>query len=119
VFLRAEHFDPVKAAGKMARYFNNKLELWGDAKLVNRLTLDDLGEKEMEHLYAGSTQFTPVNEGGLQAAYFLLSANKDISDWKAITRYMWYQILSFILENEEAQKRGNVGLVGMALGIFL
>jgi hypothetical protein len=40
----------VKAAAKMARYFNNKLELWGDAKLVKRLTLEDLGEKEMENL---------------------------------------------------------------------
>jgi hypothetical protein len=52
-----------------------------------------------------------IYEGGLQAVYFLPSAGKDISDWRAYTRYMWYQMLSFILENEEAQKRGNVGVV--------
>jgi hypothetical protein len=48
--LRAEEFDAKKAAERMVKYFDHKCNLFGEDKLVKRLTLDDLSEDEL-YLY--------------------------------------------------------------------
>lgn len=106
LFLRAERFDPKKAARKMCRYFDHKMELFGYEKLVKKITLDDLGEQEMQAMQEGSFQFIPVNHQGLQAV-FTTSPVMDDLDWKATTRYIFYQVMA-ALEDEEVQKRGIV-----------
>lgn len=108
IFLRAERFDPFNAATKMCRYFEHKLELWGEEKLVKRITLEDLGEKEVQHMNQGSVQTAVVNSKGVRAFIFIPNANEDISDWKAYTRYLWYQIMTLVLEDQDVQRRGMV-----------
>ena len=46
MFLRAERFDAGQAALRMARYFDHKLELFGEEKLAKPITLDDLSQEE-------------------------------------------------------------------------
>lgn len=108
LFLRCERFDTIEAAAKMARYFDHKALLWGEEKLVKRITLEDLGEKEMQHMQWGSVQTPVVNNKGVRCFLFTPTANYDISDWKAFVRYEWYQMMTMILEDEQVQKRGIV-----------
>lgn len=110
IFLRAERFDPVQAAAKMARYFEHKAELWGEDKLVKRITLEDLGEKEMKHMHWGCVHTPVINSKGVRAFLFTPTANDDVSDWKAITRFQWYQWAAMVLEDEQAQKQGVVAV---------
>jgi hypothetical protein len=48
LFLRTEYFDCKKAANRMNRYFQRKLYLFGEEKLVKDITLDDLEETDIE-----------------------------------------------------------------------
>jgi hypothetical protein len=109
MFLRACRFDPKEAAHKMSRFFVHKLELFGDEKLVQDITLDDLGEYEMQHMYDGVIQFPRINDRGMRAQYYMLSANHPVPDehWKSFLRYQFYQLMA-VLEDEEVQKRGIV-----------
>jgi hypothetical protein len=49
-FLRAEEFDADKAAERMAKYFQQKTDLFGEDKVAKRLTIDDLTEEDL-YLY--------------------------------------------------------------------
>jgi hypothetical protein len=47
-FLRADRFCPKKAALRLARHFEAKLELFGPSKLVQDITQQDLQEGDMD-----------------------------------------------------------------------
>jgi hypothetical protein len=107
LFLRAERFDPSKAASKMCRYFEHKMELFGYENLAKRITLEDLDENDMRALYEGSFQVITVNHRGLQAFFASAQVVDCVQDWKSVARYYWYQVMA-ALEDEEVQKRGIV-----------
>ena len=50
MFLRAERFDAPKAAIRLVNHFEGKLVLFGEDKLVKRITLDDLEEEDIEEI---------------------------------------------------------------------
>jgi hypothetical protein len=110
MFLRSERFDAKEAASKMCAYFQHKQTLFGEDKLVKRITLEDMGEKEMVHMHAGYIQTPVINQRGDHAILFMTAANEDMSDWKAVTRYQWYQMMT-LAEDEDVQKRGATGVV--------
>jgi hypothetical protein len=113
MFLRAERFEPFKAALKMCRYFEHKLNLFGDEKLVQRIALEDLGEKEKSLIYSGAAQFLLSNDSSGRAIFFLKISQYDTSDPKAFMRYCWFQVYSMLEENEDIQKRGVVEIVDL------
>lgn len=49
-FLRADRFDAKKAALRLARHFEAKLDLFGPSKLVQDITQQDLQEGDMDGL---------------------------------------------------------------------
>lgn len=110
MFLRAQRFDPVKAAHHICRSFEHKLKLFGDEKLAKKITLDDLGETERNiHMYSGAIQLLPSTDSGGRHVLVMLGPMLDLNeDFDSIIRYAWYQIYSAIEENEEIQKRGMV-----------
>jgi hypothetical protein len=55
MFLRADYYDAGKAAMRMAKFFEHKLELFGEDKLVKKITLEDLNEEELKILRFGSS----------------------------------------------------------------
>lgn len=57
VFLRADAFDAKKAAERMVRHFQFKLELFGLDKLVKHIEVDDMGDSDREFLMLGLTQY--------------------------------------------------------------
>lgn len=48
MFLRADRFDAESAASKLCLHFDHKLELFGEAKLPKKITLEDLNEDDLE-----------------------------------------------------------------------
>lgn len=110
IFLRAERFDPVKAAGKMYRHFNHKLELFGEEKLAKRITLDDLGEGGMAHMRWGAVQTPVVNKNGGRGLFFMAACNENVKDWLVDMRYKWYKFMELV-EDEHAQKAGVVSIL--------
>lgn len=109
MFLRSERFDPKKAAAKLCRHFEHKMELFGDSKLVRRITLDDLDENAKARFYTGTIQFLVNSDRSGRGIYLMTGATFEASsDWKDMVRYCWYIVMSTLEENEEIQKRGVV-----------
>ena len=53
-FLRADCFDAKKAALRLARHFQAKLDLFGPERLVKDIVQDDLDEQTIEAIYSGT-----------------------------------------------------------------
>jgi len=62
MFLRAESFDPYKAASRMVRFFEEKFELFGADKLTKDITLDDLDPDDIITFENGVFQVLPEKD---------------------------------------------------------
>jgi hypothetical protein len=63
-FLRAESFDPIKAAFRMVAFFESKLALFGKSKLTKEICLEDLTADDMACLESGYFQFVGRDRAG-------------------------------------------------------
>jgi hypothetical protein len=70
LFLRADYYDPFKAARRFAKYFEDKLALFGEAKLMKKITLDDLTEEDMEVFDAGFFVILPNKDAAGRPIWF-------------------------------------------------
>jgi hypothetical protein len=61
-FLRAQAFDVRLAASRMARYFETKLELFGQEKLVKTIMLEDLDIETQKAVARGSLSILPTKD---------------------------------------------------------
>lgn len=61
-FLRASEFDVKKAATTMLKYYEWKLQLWGERRLTRDIELDDLDEHDIEVLKKGYFQVLPERD---------------------------------------------------------
>jgi hypothetical protein len=62
MFLRAESFDPCKAASRMVRFFDEKYQLFGADKLTKDITLDDMDPDDIAALERGIYQVLPEKD---------------------------------------------------------
>ena len=62
MFLRAESYDPCKAASRMVRFFDEKCELFGADKLTKDITQDDLDPGDIITLEIGLFQVPPEKD---------------------------------------------------------
>lgn len=61
-FLRCDRFHVVRAAGRFIRYFDWKLELFGEGSLTREITIDDLTGEDRAMLKKGYLQRLPVRD---------------------------------------------------------
>lgn len=61
-FLRADLFDAKKAALRLTRHFQAKLELFGKDKLSRDIVQDDLCKEDMNTLYSSFAQILPMRD---------------------------------------------------------
>jgi hypothetical protein len=61
-FLRADEFVASKAAARMIRFFDFKLLLFGESKLCQQITLDDLEAQDMTLFKTGYYQILPQRD---------------------------------------------------------
>lgn len=109
MFLRSTFFDATKAANKIVAYFRSKLELFGEEKLVKRLTLDDLDQDTLDELHRGSILWLPVKDRSNRPVLFVVQKNFAYKTWQSKVRGIWYLIMA-ILEDEDAQMNGIVNI---------
>ena len=64
MFLRAEEYDPTRAAIRVIRHFDHKAMLFGKDKLDQTIRLSDLNGDDLESLSCGGFQFLPVADRG-------------------------------------------------------
>jgi hypothetical protein len=62
MFLRADSFDPNKAATRLVKFMEEKLKMFGQETLVRPLYLSDLNEDDRVCLKAGALQALPVRD---------------------------------------------------------
>lgn len=62
MFLRADNFNVKKAALRMARHFQVKLDLFGKERLASNITQDDLHKDTFDALYSGHMQVLPTRD---------------------------------------------------------
>lgn len=69
-FLNCEYWDATKAAARFIRYFDLKLELFGEAKLTKVITLNDLEPEDLKSMKQGFTQLLPARDNNGRAVFF-------------------------------------------------
>ena len=71
MFLRADSYDAPKAAKRLAKHFEEKLELFGEGKLTKPITLDDLEEEDLENLgFVGCAILPHKDQSGRPIMFF-------------------------------------------------
>mmetsp|Transcript_5606 Transcript_5606/g.7977 ORF Transcript_5606/g.7977 Transcript_5606/m.7977 type:complete len:358 (+) Transcript_5606:223-1296(+) len=114
-FLRADHFDAVKAAWRMVEYWKRKVELFGCEKAFKPfVTLLHLHEKDYEALIKGGHRMLPHSDQWGRAILFRYSEyfTKDVD---SMIRLAWLMVHMAIFDAEfgsEIQKCGIVTLGG-------
>jgi hypothetical protein len=68
-FLRAENYDPQKAATRLTQYFEEKLALFGTDNLVTDIHLTDLPPADVEALKNGSLMLLEKDRSGRYVIY--------------------------------------------------
>lgn len=69
-FLETEDWDATQAASRFIRYFDWKLELFGEEKLTKPITLKDLQPPDLDMLRAGYTQLLPCRDKAGRSVFF-------------------------------------------------
>jgi len=114
MFLRCEVFNADLAAKRFVRYWTRRLEFFGEKKAFKPLTLaniydDDEGE---EALRRGFLSINPIRHS---TGRFIMLADPGKLDRTKYTRemlvrFVWY-IFHALLEDEEVQKKGVIGII--------
>ena len=87
-FLRAEVFNSKKAADRMVRFFENKLEYFGEDKLVKDITLDDLSEDDLETIHGGAVQILSTKDRAGRTVLFTNAKLLKYKHWKNLVRIL-------------------------------
>ena len=69
-FLRTDQYDGKKAANRMVNFFKEKYVLFGEKKLVKRITINDLSEDELTILRSGCMMQLPLPDRSGRPVFF-------------------------------------------------
>mmetsp|Transcript_5570 Transcript_5570/g.8340 ORF Transcript_5570/g.8340 Transcript_5570/m.8340 type:complete len:506 (-) Transcript_5570:491-2008(-) len=106
-FLRADEFDADKAAERMTKYFQQKMDLFGEEKVAKKLTMDDLKEEDLYLYEIGYMTILPFTDRSGRPIIFG-DGNKLDFDRMTIDNILrsFFYLLSNCYEDEVAQKKG-------------
>jgi hypothetical protein len=74
-FLRADDFDPSKAAVRMISFFTSKLDLFGPELLTRDIRQDDLSDDDLGSLAGGGIQLLPSGDHAARGVMFTRASN--------------------------------------------
>lgn len=84
MFLRADEYDAFKAARRLAKYFEDKQSLFGEDKLVKKITLDDLNEEDMQLFRKGPCMVLPQKDSAGRPVWLSNITRFDFSKPKSL-----------------------------------
>ncbi len=117
-FLRADRFDPVAAAKRLTKFFEFKLELFGEDLLVRDITQDDLDDQDLKALYSGRGYDLPFRDRAGRLIVFTVPQSVDVPI-RAVLRTVLYASMVYC-EDDETQRKGQIHisyLVGQQLNL--
>ncbi len=107
-FLRADRFDPCAAAKRLTKFFDLKLELFGEDLLAKDITQDDLDYQDLDSLYNGMGMDLPVRDPAGRLVYFQLARPSNVPV-RAMLRKTLYIVMLYS-EDEKTQRKGAVSV---------
>jgi len=110
MFLRSEHFDAKKAAQKIIKYFQFKLEMFGIANLTKSITVSDLNDGDMEYLQTGTLTKLPNRDRRGRICYTVCQKFQQYRSWQNLFRANCF-FLEALVEDEATQKMGAVLII--------
>jgi len=84
MFLRADRFNVPLAAQRMCSFFEEKQNLFGEHKLVHRLTLDDLSQEDIDSMCNGSGHVMPQKDRSGRLVFFADPFFLESKDYRSI-----------------------------------
>eukprot|EP00980_Cylindrotheca_fusiformis_P002764 scaffold657_cov108-Cylindrotheca_fusiformis.AAC.5 len=108
MFLRADRYDPIAAAERVFRFFHVKGKLFGDDKLVQDISFNDLDEKDKEVLLSGTIQALDRRDSIGRQLVVSLSFGGLHRGSKVIQNDLrgWYYTIMKALERQRTQIQG-------------
>lgn len=104
MFLRTARYDPKAAADRTIKFLDLKRHLFGPAKLVKKITLEDLDDDDMEYLKSGATHILPQRDSAGRPILIALSI---IRNFKIENEFRArFYIAMTLAESEETQLSG-------------
>jgi hypothetical protein len=107
MFLRANRYDPEAAATHIIQFLELKRSLFGQDKLVKKITLDDLEEEDVKNIEGGGLQISPFMDRSGRKIVILFPKLRRKTLTESEVRARFYIIIS-LLESEETQIHGIV-----------
>jgi len=108
-FLRAESFDVDKAAKKLVKYWDRKVQIFGTDKAFRALSMIDLDDDCAKALERGGVRMLPVrDEAGRQIILLDRSNwNQTLFSAETMIKSVWYWVHVY-MEDERIQKAGAI-----------
>ena len=82
MFLRADQWDPARAAQRLILHYEYKLELFGPDKLVKTITLDDFDQDDMDCMKTGAVQFSKTKDRSGRTVVFVTQSAYNCKSWR-------------------------------------
>eukprot|EP00521_Asterionellopsis_glacialis_P009046 CAMPEP_0195281394 /NCGR_PEP_ID=MMETSP0707-20130614/723_1 /TAXON_ID=33640 /ORGANISM="Asterionellopsis glacialis, Strain CCMP134" /LENGTH=316 /DNA_ID=CAMNT_0040340275 /DNA_START=155 /DNA_END=1105 /DNA_ORIENTATION=- len=114
MFLRADRFDAKRAAKRLVKYFDRKVELFGTEVAFHKLSFLDFSAEDRGDVEAGGIYLLPYpDEGGRKIIVTCRTHLQDMHQRKfnSVIRLLWI-IVHEAVEDETVQKNGVV-LLGL------
>jgi hypothetical protein len=83
-FLRADDFDPKKAAARMLRYFEFKRYLFGDDKLCQQIVYEDLDADDVRALKKGFMQVPPRRDRAGRSLFIYFPSHEEYASMESL-----------------------------------
>jgi len=114
MFLRADFFDVAKAATRLVNNFQVKLDLFGVDRLAKHITWDDMDEDDRSSVLDCSSQYYPeLKDNAGRAVWAAWMAKDTYKTHENNFRCSYYIVMGLMMGNDNAQKRGIVGVAYM------
>lgn len=104
-FLRCEDFNAKKAAQRLVRHFEKKMELFGDGVLHRDIKLSDLSDDELVFLQTGCFQILPSLDRANRVVWFGRHSEYKHKSSRNMMRMVWYMCMA-TSEIPESQLNG-------------
>eukprot|EP00538_Stauroneis_constricta_P002208 CAMPEP_0119555002 /NCGR_PEP_ID=MMETSP1352-20130426/7332_1 /TAXON_ID=265584 /ORGANISM="Stauroneis constricta, Strain CCMP1120" /LENGTH=499 /DNA_ID=CAMNT_0007601687 /DNA_START=28 /DNA_END=1527 /DNA_ORIENTATION=- len=111
MFLRATHFNPKNAASRFVSFLERKLDVFGEELLTKDIKMTDLNAEALDFFQSGKAQILPLKDSAGRVVFCTLNLHAELFSTKAPTQAYFYFAMA-ILEDEEVQKNGIVGVHG-------
>eukprot|EP00980_Cylindrotheca_fusiformis_P008419 scaffold1782_cov77-Cylindrotheca_fusiformis.AAC.1 len=109
LFLRTSNYDPEASVHRIFSFLEVQKSLFGEGKIGKKILLEDLDEEATESLKSGALQISASTDRAGRKIVFLCPRGRKVKSVLSEIRARYY-ILMALMESEEVQKKGIVGV---------